>query len=152
MKQVLLGGACLVLAAIGFARAQTSEESTRPEDFIATRQAGMELQYAVAGDMKRAVAAKLDVHPYKDGADAIVLWSRAIPGLFPAGTDKGHDTKAKPEIWSDRAGFEKAAARLTDAARKLSQAAGSGDKAQFAAAFQATDQACAACHHSYERK
>ena len=153
MKQIVLCGACLVLGMMGIARAQGGGEGVaNPGDLIIARQAGMDLQYAVGGDMKRAVAAKADVRPYEDGAEAIAAWSKAIPGLFPPGTEKGHDTKAKPEIWSDRAGFEKAAARLGDAAQALTAAAKAGGQAAFATAFETTTKACAACHHEYERK
>ena len=59
--------------------------------------------------MKRAVAAKEEVKPYADRAEAISGWALQFPTLFPPGSEKGHDTKALPAIWSDRAGFEKAA-------------------------------------------
>src|SRR5437868_6396340 len=74
-------------------------------DVIAMRQAGQDLVGAVDEDMKRAVAAKEDVKPYADNAKAIADWMRQFPALFPPGSDKGHDTKALPAIWSDRAGF-----------------------------------------------
>ena len=79
-------------------------------------------------------------------------WSRLIPSLFPPGTDTGHDTKAKPEVWSDRAGFLKAAADFTAASEKLSEAAKSGDVEAFAARFKAASAACGACHKAYKQR
>jgi cytochrome c556 len=75
-----------------------------------------------------------------------------IPVLFPGGTETGHDTKAKPEIWSDRAGFEAAASKFSAAASKLVEAASSGDRAAFMEAFKATGAACGQCHRSYKLK
>ncbi len=153
MRHVLLCAACLTIGAAGFAMAQGAGGISAPPDaFIAARQAGMDLQFALMGDMKRAVDAKADVKPFKNAADAILAWSRAIPGLFPAGSDRGHDTKALPGIWSDRAGFVKAAATLGEAAATLGKAASAGDQPGFAAAYQATGQACNDCHRTYRSR
>jgi cytochrome c556 len=121
-------------------------------DVIVTRQNGQDLVYAVTGDMKRAVVAKEEVKPYADGAQAISRWAKQFPTLFPPGSDKGHDTKALPAIWSDRAGFENAAANLSEAAAKLAVAAKANDKAAFADQFDAMTKACAACHRTYRAK
>jgi cytochrome c556 len=144
-KRWLIGLGVATLALAGFARAQAL-------DPILVRQGGFDFMGAIAGDMKRAVDAGTEVKPFMDGADAIAGWAEIIPSLFPAGSEKGHDTKAKPEIWSDRAGFEKAAAKLGEEAKKLCAAAKEGDKAAFAAAFKAVGQACGACHRGYRVK
>ena len=72
-----------------------------------------------------------------------------MPALFPVGTEAGNDTRASPEIWTDRGGFEKAAADVAAAASALSGAAASGDRVGFRAAFRATSLACASCHYAY---
>jgi cytochrome c556 len=148
MRFALLAGAALV--ALGL----TAEAAAQSPGFdpITTRQNGQDLVGALTGDMKRAVAAKEDVKPYADGAQAISRWALQFPTLFPPGTEKGHDTKALPAIWSDRAGFEKAAATLSDAAGKLSAAAKTNDKAAFADQFDTMTKACAACHRNYRAK
>src|SRR5690348_11674078 len=102
--------------------------------------------------MKRAVAAKEEVKPYADSAAAISKWAKQFPTLFPPGSDKGHDTKALPAIWSDREGFEKAAANLSEAAAKLAAVAKANDKAAFPDQFDAMTKACAACHRTYRAK
>jgi cytochrome c556 len=119
-------------------------------DVIETRQAGYDLMGGLAEAMKAAVAAKSDPKAFADDADAMARWGRLIPALFPPGSGEGHDTKAKPEIWTDRAGFEKAAADFAAAAGKLSEAAKSGDPDAFAAQFKATGAACGACHKAYK--
>jgi cytochrome c556 len=64
--------------------------------------------------------------------------------LFPAGS--AGDSRAKPEIWSDAAGFEKA---MKDgiAAVKALQAA--KDEAAFGPAFQAVGASCKSCHDKF---
>jgi cytochrome c556 len=120
-----------------------------PDQIIAIRKAMMDLQNGVAGAMKGAVDAKQDVKPFVPGAKGLVSSSKVIPLLFPAGTEKGGDTKAKPDIWSDQAGFQKAAANLTAAAEKLVPLADANDKEGFATQFAAVGQACGACHRNY---
>ena len=145
----LLGVAALVLGGSGFALAQGGGVSLQPDEIIAGRQAAFDLQGGVMAAMKGAVESGQEVKPLAAGAKGILAWARAIPTMFPVGTERGHNTKAKPEVWSDRAGFEKAAANLATQAEKLAQLADANDKAGFATQFQATGQACGACHRPY---
>jgi cytochrome c556 len=123
-----------------------------PDDIIAQRQAG----YKHIGDlfkgMKDGIDSGAEVTPFAPQAKEIADWGRKVPSLFPPGTETGHKTKARPEIWSDRPGFEKDAATLAQRADKLSQVAATGDKAAFAAQWKSTAQACGACHKSYRYK
>lgn len=145
---VQLGAAVLAFWATA-ALAQGAGNSLTPDEIIAVRQALMDLQQGNANAMKAAVDGGTDVKPLTFGAKAIVASTKVIPNLFPAGTEKGHNTRAKPEIWSDRAGFDKAAANATAQAEKLVQLADANDKAGFAAQFQQLGQACGACHRPY---
>ena len=148
MRFALLASAAFVLIGlVGQAGAQSQSF-----DPIVTRQNGQDLVFAVTSDMKRAVKTNEDVKPFADGAKAISQWALQFPTLFPPGSDKGHDTKALQTVWSDRGGFEKAAATLSDAAAKLSAAAKAGDQAAFAERFDAMTKACAACHKTYKAK
>src|ERR1700761_2348278 len=98
-------------------------------DPIAVRQAGMALAGGDFAYIRAVIAAKGDVKPLDVPAKAIGKWAALIPVLFPPGSDKGGNTKALPEIWSDRAGFEKIATALGVAADKLAVAAKAGDVA-----------------------
>jgi cytochrome c556 len=80
------------------------------------------------------------------------MWTKVIPTLFPKGTEKGGDTKALPEVWSDPAGFEKIALAATDAATKLAAAAKAGDAEEVAADTKLLGQQCGACHKAYRAK
>lgn len=129
----------------------TAAAATRRDDadqLIAARQAGLKLQGATFGGMKGVIDAKGDVKTQAFAAGAIAAWARALPGLFPAGSDGG-TTKALPAVWSDRAGFEKAAATLATEAAKLADLAKAGDQPGFATQWGVVRNACSACHDKY---
>ena len=149
MRKKLAACAVIALAAIGFAPI----EPARAEglDPIAIRQVGMDLQTGSFGFIRSVVAAKGDVKPLEAPAKAIARWAATIPAVFPVGSDKG-DTKALPEIWSDRAGFEKNAMLLGQAATRLAVAANAGDADEVAVQTKAMGEQCGACHRGYKAK
>ena len=102
MRNRIALGAVMLLAGLGVARADAL-------DPIAIRQVGMDLTGGDFAYIKSVVTSKGEVKPLEVPAKAIARWAATIPLLFPAGSEKGEDTKALPEIWSDRAGFEKIA-------------------------------------------
>lgn len=87
----------------------------------------------------------------KPNADAIVDLLTASGHVFPEGSGSG-DTKAKPEIWSDRARFDRALADSVAAAKTLAAAAGSGDMAAVGAAVGGLGKTCGGCHRPFRAK
>jgi cytochrome c556 len=81
-------------------------------------------------------------------AQAVAKWARTLPLMFPPGSNVP-PTRAKPEVWTDRAGFEAKAADYAAAADKLAEIADSGDSAAFLAQLSATRDKCKACHQVY---
>lgn len=148
MRSVLTLGMAAIVST-GAALAQGAPLLTADE-VVATRKAGMNLQAGNLIGMKQAVEAGTDVKPLVGSAKSLAGWGRVIPTVFPAGTGSAGATKARPEIWSDRADFERAAANFVTQADKLMQLADANDKAGFAAQYTATTQACGACHRSYQ--
>lgn len=65
---------------------------------------------------------------------------------FPAGTA---EYRAKAEIWTDWAGFEKAMMSMQGAAKDLVAAAETGDAAKVGAALGAMGKTCGTCHDTY---
>jgi cytochrome c556 len=67
---------------------------------------------------------------------------------------KSGDTQAKPEVWSNRADFDKRVKDFGDHAVALSQtvAQGGGNSDAFKAAARAVAQDCKGCHDSYRNK
>ena len=98
-----------------------------------------------------------DASMVAEHAKAIVETSKRIPELFPEGTSlaDGHgvETGAKPEIWSDRPTFEKAASYMGEEAGKLAEAAKGGDAQAIAAAFiELGKEGCGGCHTKFRQK
>ena len=144
MRKILLLGAVALLATLGSARA----EAPTP---IEMRQTGLDLLSGTFGGIRAVSAAKGDVKTLEAPAKAMARWAALMPGLFPMGSDTGA-TKAKPEIWTDMAGFEKAAAALGAAATKLAELAKAGDAEGVEAQIKLVGGACGACHNSYRAK
>ncbi len=59
------------------------------------------------------------------------------------------NSKAKPEIWTERAKFDAGAVRMQEAVVKLNEAAKSANLDQIKAAFGPVGQSCKSCHDSY---
>ena len=150
-KRAGLFAALLVLGAAG-AMAQGAAVSVPADTIIGARQAGFDLQAGNVTGMKAAIDAGTDVKGFRDAAKALSNWGHTIPLMFPDGTQTGHDTHALPAVWSDRAGFEKAAENFWTQADKLATLAEANDKAGFAAQYTATTQACGACHRNYRQR
>jgi cytochrome c556 len=144
MTRKLVLVAAMVLTVGGTARAQGF-------DPIRTRQAGQDLLNATFAGIKAVITANGDVKTLEGPGKAIQRWALVFPTLFPAGSDKG-DTKAAPTIWTDTAGFQKAAVTLSAAGEKLATAAKAGDATAVAAAFKEIGEACGACHKDYRLK
>ncbi|MEO5494938.1 MAG: cytochrome c [Sphingomonas sp.] len=144
------------MSAIGLllaASVLTAAVAARRDDadaLIAGRQAAMKLSGATFGGMKATIDAGGDVTKLGFAAKALTEWGHAIPGMFPKGGDGG-TTKALPAVWSDPAGFAKAAATFEAAATKLGDLARAGDAAGVAAQWTVVRGTCGACHDTYRQ-
>ncbi len=137
--------AVLAIATAGIARAEGY-------DPIETRQAGQDLLAGTYSGIRAVVADKGDVKTLEIPAKAMARWIRQFPTQFPKGSEEGHNTKALPAVWSDSAGFQKAANDLADAATKLAELAKAGDAEAVAAQVKVVGDACAACHRTYRAR
>jgi cytochrome c556 len=142
-KATLSAAALLIGASLAHAAA---------DDTIKARQACMKTQ---GGFMGVAVPIVKGEKPYD--AEAI---KAAFGGIDAACADwanfwgedtmKGEtvETFAKPEIWSDKAGFEKVSGEAYAAGQALRAAT---DEASFKAAFGAFGAGCKGCHDGFRR-
>jgi len=137
--------AVLLLAGTGIACAQVA-------DPIETRQAGQDLLSADFAGIRAVMAAKGDVKTLEGPAKAMARWIRQFPSEFPKGSEQGHNTRALPAIWSDPAGFKKAADDLADAADKLALAAKADDAEGVATQVKVVIDACNGCHRTYRAR
>jgi cytochrome c556 len=91
--------------------------------------------------------AKFDAAVVKKNADLVAEKLKAASTLFPPGSEKGSvKSLARPEVWSDAAGF--------DAGMKASISAVAGlqavsEEAAFLPAFKAVGESCKSCHEKY---
>lgn len=84
-------------------------------------------------------------------ADFVAMLSDVPKGFFGDGTGKGHDTKAKPEIWQKRTDFDEKMEQMIQETKKL-PAAARADLAALKKAVADTGSACKACHDDYRAK
>lgn len=145
-----LAGATLLFGAALASASDTPPAATDAGAAIAGRQAAFRMSGALFNGMKATVERGDDVTAQAFAARALNAWAKAIPGMFPAGSNVA-PSEALPAVWSDRAGFEAKAANYAAAAAKLAELAKAGDKAGFAAQFAETGKACGACHDSYRK-
>jgi cytochrome c556 len=126
-----------------------------PEQIIAARQATLDMSVMTMAEMKGAVASGTDIKKQFYPAKTLARWARVLPTLFPQGTEQGAtpaETHALPNVWTDRAGFEKAAANYAAAADKLEDLAKNGDSEGFSNQLAVVAKACDACHDNYKVK
>ena len=83
--------------------------------------------------------------------DLELVASLKIQRGFREGSGKGK-TKAKPEIWKNKADFEKKMQAMTEATAKLSKLAADGNKAMMLAQFKETGGTCKSCHDDFKSK
>jgi cytochrome c556 len=79
-----------------------------------------------------------------------LLNTRAQFGAFIEGSDKGN-TRAKPEIWTEKDKFAAAVAKSQSDVDKLVAAGKTGNLDQIKAAAGAVGQSCKACHDAYQK-
>ena len=96
----------------------------------------------------RAIAVKeapFDAAVVKKNASTILEKLKEAHGLFPEGSGGG-DSRAKPEIWTDRAGFDQA---MKDAQAAATAMAAVTEEAAFVGAMKTLGGSCKGCHDKY---
>ena len=150
MKRLIVAGAVALACAGGAAGAQDTAMS--PAEIAAGRQASLMMSGVTMGAIKAALDAGAPAQSMGFSTAALTRWARALPALFPAGTGPdalGAATKAKAEIWSDRAGFDAKAGDYAVAAARLQDLVAAGDTAGAQAQFTVVRASCQSCHDAY---
>jgi cytochrome c556 len=134
--------------------AQTATQPLTPTpafetaNVIAARQAGFALSAPLFSGMKAAIDRGQAPKTQAFAAKSLAKWGATLPLLFPAGST-APNSRAKPDIWLNRADFDARAAGYAAATAALAAAAESDDRAAFTAQWTATQKQCAACHSAY---
>jgi cytochrome c556 len=122
------------------------------DDTIKARQACMKANGAMMGVMVPMMKGEkpFDAAAVKAAIDAEGAACSGWATFWGADTQQGETlpTRAKPEIWTDPAGFE-AAGKAYGAA--IGPVAAAADEAAFKAAFPALGAACQGCHEKFQK-
>jgi cytochrome c556 len=144
------GVVALSLAACSPERPNPAATAVTPSQIVASRQAAMRLAAADFQLIRTAAEKGADLRTLAGPARSLAQWAAALPGMFPPGTGPDvANTRARAEIWTDRAGFEQRAAEFASAAARLAELAEAADLAEGGRQWDAARLACAACHDRY---
>jgi len=134
----------------GFAAAQV-----KPEIMVKQRQSAMALIGKYWGPIAGMASGK--VSPYN--ADVISRNATYLENLAQMPWDGFHDstkdeknTKALPEVWSQKAKFDELAQRLQTETAKLGEVARKKDEAGVKQQYAAVGKVCGACHEGFRAK
>lgn len=104
-------------------------------------------QAKIMGDMVKGET-EWDAAAVDEALGIIIADSERFPALFPEGSETGHDTRALPAIWQNKADFDQKSQDLVVAATAARETVPEGLPA-FALAFREMGQTCRACHTEY---
>ena len=151
MKRWIVAGVVAVMSLCGTAGA--GEQATdAAAGVVAARQAAFEMSGVTMGAIKAGLDSGAATQTLRFPTGALANWAEALPALFPAGTgldDLPGSTRAKAEIWTDRAGFEARAAEYAAATGRLRDAVAADDAALAATEWAAVRASCGSCHEAY---
>jgi len=93
---------------------------------------------------------KFNLTAVQTALDAYVKHVKALPDLFPVGTETGGDTEALPAVWKDKAKFNDIFSKLgADAAAARTAIT---DEASFKKNFPGVLRNCKGCHDDFREK
>jgi cytochrome c556 len=146
-RMMLLAAALAAIPLAAFAQEQA--QPLTPEQTVDARQSKMGQGRSAIAAMKQAAESDGDLAALGPRIDWLIHWSDELPTLFPEGSHVA-GTDARPEVWSDRPGFQRAAARFQAAARALAAPAAAGDRPAFQAALAEARASCGGCHDAFK--
>jgi cytochrome c556 len=152
MKRVLLACAAVFTVAI---TVPAQAQFAKAEDAIKYRKSAFSVMSTHFGRASAMAQGKLpfDAKVAADNIAIAAVMSKLPYAGFVDGSDKG-DTKAKAEIWTERAKFDEAALKMQTEMAKLVDATkgGSFTLDQLKTAVGPVGQSCKACHDNYKDK
>ena len=147
--------ACIAVAATMVAMAApASAQFAKPEDAIKYRQSALSVMGTHFGRIGAMVNGRVpyDAKVAADNADIVAEMAKLPWAAFGPGTDRGGNTRAKPEIWTEQAKFKEYSEKLVVESSKLAAAAKTGNLDALKTAFGATAGSCKACHDAFQAK
>lgn len=144
LTTLTIAAATLVLAAPAMA------QFAKPDDAIKYRQSALFVMQQNFGRVAAMAAGKVpfDAKLAAESADVATFMSKLPWAAFVDGSDKGN-TKAKPQIWTEKAKFNEYAEKMQGEMIKLDAAAKTGNLDSIKAAVGAVGGSCKACHDAF---
>ncbi|MEI6804376.1 MAG: cytochrome c [Burkholderiales bacterium] len=142
----------LAIAAVAVS-VPASAQFAKPEDAIKYRKNALFVMQQNFGRVAAMAQGKapFDAKVAADSAATAEFMSKLPWAAFGEGTDKG-DTKAKAEIWADKAKFNDYADKLQTEMTKLSAAAKTGSLDNIKAALGGVANNCKGCHDAFRKE
>jgi len=126
----------------------------KPEQLIKWRQSVMQVQGWSMARIKANVEGTYNKDQVIQAAHILQATANGgLGSLFPAGTEKGsgwHETRAKPEIFTDGDKVRELAGAFSKEANELAKVAAAGDAVAVKAQFGKVGQACKGCHDKFQ--
>lgn len=154
MRKTVLVVSALLATLAGALMAGAANAQAKPEDVIKYRQGVYKIMGWNFGPM--AAMAKGEKPYDKDAfarhaANVEFVSKLALEGFAP-GSDKGTETKAKPEIWTKMDDFKSKMTKMNEETTKLAAIAKSANFDDIKKQLGATGASCKACHDDYRNK
>jgi len=148
-KQILAASAITLTLLANAAAAQA-----KPEDVIKYRQSVYKVIGWNFGPMAAMVKGEKPFDKEAFARNAMIVSQMAPLAMegFAAGSDKGADTKAKPEIWTKSADFKEKMDKMVAETGKLATVTRAGSFDEIKKQFGTTGGTCKACHDDFKNK
>lgn len=150
MMKLVAPAAALVL---GATLSLNAAAQAKPEDLVKQRKAALTMvakYFAPIGAMVQGKA-PYDAKIVARNAGYLETLSAMPWDGFDASTESFKDTRAKPELYKEKAKFDQMATDLQGALAKLNTAAKGADQNAVKAAFGDVGKACKSCHDAYRK-
>jgi cytochrome c556 len=144
----------VALAIAGIVNAlPAAAQFAKPEDAIKYRKAAMTLQGATFGRVAAMANGRVpfDAKVAAENIEFVAMLNKLQFSAFVEGSDKG-DTRAKPEIWTQKDKWAAGVAKSQEDVAKLVAAGKTGNIDQIKTAVGAVGQSCKACHDDFRKE
>jgi cytochrome c556 len=132
---LLISGMALLM---GAAPLSASAQFAKPEDAIKYRKAAFTMLGSHFGRVAAMANGKIpfDAKLAAENAEIANMLSKLPFTAFVPGSEKGHNTDVKPQLWAEMDKFKEGATKMQDALAKLQEATKGGPRATFSSNTQ----------------
>jgi cytochrome c556 len=141
----------LVFTLSAFCVAAAAFAQKKPENVIHYRQSVMDMIGWNFGPLGAMVKGKIpfDAKEFALHAQRLEFLGPQVLEGFSKGSDKGAETDAKAEIWTNFDDFQSKLGDYIDESKTLNEVAKTGDEDKMKEQFKKTASTCKACHDKY---